>query len=869
MVAHIGTLEPQVNDRRFDVDTNDDGLIVDVLSKKLLQNKPEERVRQRFLKVLHYEYGYPYNEMRTEVTVYAGSSPILNRDGSPKFADIVVYSTKKAASSNDQSNIKFMVECKRPNVTQGLNQLASYVFNTSAEGAIWTNGDDLQAYRRTFHPSNGLLESVGIPARGETWESMGRTRKSDLRRPQDVRGLLRLCNNKLHGRGIDSDEEDLTMEMVRIILAKAQDEMQPGELPEFYVTSEENASAEGRVRVAQRIQRLFRAFADNNPGVFSEYEKIGVSDRAITDVVALLQHWQIMTRLDEAQEWDVMGAAYEEYTHTHLKRARGQFFTNRLVVDMMVKMLDPIPGSKVLDPAGGSGGFTTAALRHMRQTVIASTREGSAQREHQLANLRRQLFAVEISKRLVKISKTAMLLNGDGHSGMTQGDSLGPFDQMDTWIQSQCNEGQAGYILTNPPFAGVGDGQVTDREVLAQFQSAHRWKIVDGQYQAFPELQEACPPEMLFFERCLQWLKVGGKLAIIVPKSFLDTATFRPAREVLFAQAKLLAVINLHKNSFQPDTGVRTAVLIVEKTGMDSRLNTDIQPDVFMAISQKVGRDSEGVPIYKILANGERTDILDEDLSQIFSDYTDFLSGTFKESEYRFAVPFERILESGNINPQHYLPDLNETLRRIQSFDERDGWSVSSLSQVASDVEIFKGPRLRTENILVEGPGAGIEPYYTPSAILQDRRDSVKWLDMTRATDRQRDAFDVVRVHVGDILVTRSGSIGRVAYITSGLDGAIVSDDAIRVRIPDVQMRLYVLAFLLSDEAQAQMRISEYGAVQQHLEPSHLADLSVPIPDDMRQVREVVAAANSFVQAKEFVDQAHAELIDANDLFSR
>src|ERR1019366_2873945 len=179
------------------------------------------------------------------------------------------------------------------------------------------------------------------------------------------------------------------------------------------------------------------------------------------------------------------------------------------------------------------------------------------------------------------------------------------------------------------------------------------------------------------------------------------------------------------------------------------------------------------------------------------------------------------------------LPHLNESLRQVQGMDGQEGWSVTTLAQVCDGVKIFKGPRLKTGSVLVEGPGGdNVEPYYTPSAILQERADSIKWVNMARANDKQRRAFDKVRVQYGDLLVTRSGSIGRVAHIGTRLAGAIVSDDAIRVRIADERVRAYVYAFLKSRVAVDQMMLNEYGSVQQHLEPEHLADLAVPVPDD-------------------------------------
>jgi type I restriction enzyme M protein len=674
--------------------------------------------------------------------------------------------------------------------------------------------------------------------------SAGPIRRDRLERPRDVRALLRLCHNRLHGRGIDGDDEDLAMDMVRILLAKAQDELGSGPLPDFACTPEERSDAEGRRAVAERVQRLFRAFADANPGVFADHERIGVSPAAIAEVVAVLQRHALTTRPEDAGDWDLVGAAYEQYTAAYLKRQRGQFFTNRLLVELMVGMLDPGADDTALDPAGGSGGFLTGVLRHVRRRLIA---DGAGGRD--LGALGERVFMVEVSPRLVKIAKTAMLLGGDGHAGMTRGDGLGPYDALDERIRARCGPGAPTVILTNPPFAGQNEGVVTDAEVLGRFAVA---RGLDG-----------APPEMLFFERCLDWLAPGGRLGIVMPKSFLDTATYRPARELLFRDAQLLAVVNCHKNTFQPDTGVRTCVVFLRKLEAGEAPPAD--HDIFMAISRKVGRDSEGRPIFRIDPDGETTEEIDHDLDEILADWHAAAGGALRSSGYRFVVRRGELDAALNVNPQRYLPHLNESLREIQEMDDRGGWTVTSMSQIEQGITIFKGPRLRTEPLIVDGPGEGIdvEPYYTPSAVLQDRRDSVKWLDLARASARQLKSFAKVRVRRGDLLITRSGSIGRVAYVTRRLDGAIISDDAIRVRIRNEDLRAYVFAYLQSEHAQNQLLRNEYGAVQQHLEPHHVGDLLVPVPDDWSRVHGAIDAAKQHFAAKENAEAASARMAGA------
>lgn len=842
---------------------NEDGKYVCLTDGALLPATPEESVRQSFIAILMNEYGYPANRIRREVPIYHGSSELRDEYGAPVRADLVVYANSVAAAMRDQGQITFVVECKKADEKAGYAQLVSYIFSTNAPGGIWTNGTEGKNADTKFFKVDRQLQQLlpvtEIPRAEETWGSVNRRKKSDLERPRDIRRLFRLCNSKLYGRGMENYDYDITMDMVRVLLAKIEDESAPGEYPAFYVTQREYETVEGRKEAAQRVRRLFEDFAERYRQVFPEGEKIEVPDEAIVEAITVLQPWALVAGYQDADDWDLMGAAYEQYTHQNLKRQRGQFFTNRLIVSAMVRMVDPQVGEKILDPAGGSGGFVTAAFRYVRHAILQSTAAGTPRRERQLDAAKNEVFLSEISPRLVKLAKTAMLLNGDGHSGMTQGNSLGHYDELDPWLQARCAKGVPKVILTNPPFAGQSDARIDDPHILVQYETARKQAPTKRLGLPTVEMMDRQSPELLFFERSLDWLAEGGRLGIVLPKAFLDTTLAFRARELLFEKAYLDAVITLHKDSFQPDTGVRTCiVLLTKKTRAQQLLPEDDDYEIYMAASQKVGQSSEGEPIFVVDDDGAPTEELDQDLDDIVDDYKAFQQGMLRPSQFRYSIKRSDVNDRLNINPQFYSPHLNESIATVRRFDELEGWSVTTLSQLAKGISIFKGPRLKTENVIVKNPSQGtkVVGYFTPSAMLQDKRDSAKYVDLAKASTKQVRDFDIVTVHEGDLLLTRSGTIGRLAYVSSVMDGQIVSDDMIRVRIPTERERAYVAAFLLSENAAAQMLMNEYGSVQQHLEPSHVRDLIIPVPDDWATARDLIESGRAFIKSKERADVA-------------
>ena len=855
----------------MEVNYNDDGDIIDIISGKILKDTPEERVRQRFINILQSDYGYPKAVIAREVPIQQGAKILNSADGSEIRADIVVYTSKKACLEKDQGNILFVVECKKPNATEGYAQLVSYIYNTSAVGGVRTNGTGITVYKKRIGGEIGLDEILSLPRYRENWfESDSIPSKSKLPRPHNVRFLLSSCHNKLYGRGMENEDFDLAMDMVRILLAKIQDETTPGEFPRFWITENDFQTAEGRKEAATEIQKLFREYADQFPDVFDAHEKIQVGDDCIAEAVGVLKNWSLAARNDDADDWDLMGETYEQFTHINLKRQQGQFFTNRLVIDMMVKMLDPEIGEHTLDPAGGSGGFATGIFRYLRRKVLSSTSPNSPVRDRQLNIIKDSVYLVEIAARLVKIAKCAMLLTGDGQSGMTRGNSLDLYSRLDPWIVSRCAKGKSNapaVIATNPPFSGQKvESQISDKSILKSYAFGHSFKKNDSGKFVFSKNDDDIlmhqAPELLFIERCIDWLKPGGRMGIVLPKGILDNVSYEAYREWIFDKCELLGVVTLHKDTFQPDTGVRTCILFLRKPKENEKLREDY--NIFMAMSQRIGQDSKGNSVFVLDGNGNSTGVLNHDLNEIAEAYIDFMDGKeHKKSEYIFYVKKSEIKDHININPQHYSPKLNAALDDVLAFDNKEHWATTTVGQLEAGIRIYIGPRWNASNIKADNPTetSGLVPYLTANAALELRRFTIKWLDEAKANERQKQCINMLKIQEGDILISRSGTIGKVTYATKDLaKNYIVSDDLVRIRVKDANLRAYLLAYFTSATALSLMLLDEYGSVQQHLQPRHIQEMLIPVPDDWSLAKDMIDAGNMFIKAMEDMSKADKKI---------
>ncbi len=845
----MADIDSWVEAQEFQITLDADGKIIDYLDNDVKRpNTPEERIRQKMVQILHCEFGYPASHIGIERTINIGREV--------KRADIVVYNNVTACASNDQGNIYIIAECKAPNIPDSDGQLSSYMSATSAQGGFWTNGNKIDFYRKDAS-TGAIISWLGLPKYEQAWDSIGKYKKSDLIVPVDLKLAFRRCHNAIYRSGIDS--EDIALDMVRIILSKIEDESSAKEDCDFHITPEEFKNEHARNIACERVRKLFYAVRDRYKDVFSSTEEITASNSQLAVVISQLQQYSFMD-----SPHDVIGTAYEIYVASHLKGERGQYFTNRLVINMMVKMASPTERDIILDPACGSGGFILAAMNYIFDTIDTSHRTANA-KEVLKRNVVHQLFGVDISPKLVKIAKANMLLGKDGHGGIEHANSLDSVSKLSARFNDICGIGKPRIILTNPPFGSGHDLRIKEANILSQYKNGHQWEVSEHGDIIYSERlndRTGVAPELLFLEKCLDWVKDDGIIGIVMAKGQLDNREAFAVRKTVCKKAKILAVINLHEDTFEPFCGSKASVIFLQKKAV---VPTDYR--IFMAISNKVGQTSRGEAIFKkdaegnpIVRNGQH--VLDEDLSQIAVAYQQFKEGALVESEFRYTIAYSELdQETLSFNPVHYLPQHNAAFKKVITLGERDNFEVHRLGDIA---RVFNGPRFKRPYAdfgVTTGPT--IRKYFTGTALTQLNSDNVKYLDSSKATAQVKKHLDALTIHKGYILVSDSGTLGRVTYALNQHDGHVATNNLIRIIVDDIPLRGYLYEFLQSELGQSLMLKNAYGTNQEHLEPDIIADIPIPIPKDRGVVERI---GNAVVESIEELEKSISSSNDAKNL---
>jgi type I restriction enzyme M protein len=567
------------------------------------QETPEEYVRQEILKSLVREYHYPKADVAVEFAVPIGSKKTR--------ADILIFAPSKPHTIE---NAFLVVECKSDKVKstdrkEGVEQLRSYLTACpNAAYGMWTNGVERFCYRRLVEAGQVTFEEVpDVPAFGQKEDEAERPRFDQLKAATSdaLMFAFKRCHNYIAAnQGLQKPEA--FWELLKLIFCKIQDER--SDAINFYTTATERKSLNGQLVVKGRLDKIFNAVRADFPAIFQPKDGIDLLPPVLTYLVSQLQGYSLLQ-----SDVDVKGHAYEEIVGSNLRGDRGEFFTPRNLCDMAVAMLDPAEGQLMLDPACGTGGFLIAGMNHViekiRKAELKKWNNNETQAEvHARDRIKKYAAAcivgLDFNPNLVKATKMNMVMNNDGAGGLYQANSLlNPLRWADD-LRARDLPGRVDIVFSNPPFGSKLP--IDDHTVLEQYDLGHAWqydKAADRWVRTM-NLQKSQPPEILFIERIVRLLKPGtGRAAIVLPDGILGAPGLGYVREWLLTHCRLLASVDMHPDTFQPNVSVQTSLLLVQRKtdteiALEAASGQRADYPVFMAVANHIGHDKRGNRTY-------------------------------------------------------------------------------------------------------------------------------------------------------------------------------------------------------------------------------------------------------------------------------
>lgn len=570
---------------------------------KWLVLKPEEEVRQRYVCRLVDSYGYGIKQMGEEVKVTNSQ-----RGQGAARADIVIWRNEE--DKRKGKNALIVVECKAENVTirqadyfQGYN----YAAWAGAKFFVTTNLKETRIFKVVEDAMPKKLEEIADIPSADMVDDDKKIKAMLLQTNAFTRDefsrLLFKCHNIIRNNDKLSPEAAFD-EISKILFIKIRYERTNSGTQIFskeeFLKQKKMYDAVKSKESPDYYQFLFNKTKEDfaKDHLFDENETIKIRENSFEQIVKELQVYNLSTTSD-----DVKGIAFEQFLGRTFRGELGQFFTPRTIVDFMVSVLDPQEGEYVCDPCCGSGGFLIRAFEYVREHI---ENEVEVRKE----DVKKSLFTDDYSKlpkkeqekidqkvidafskmnyeldinnpmgrlrslsfdciygtdanpRMARTAKMNMIMHGDGHGGVHHHDGL--LNVNGIW------EGRFDVILTNPPFGARIDKELkiteadrfTDIEKIKAYEKRYGKENYDNALKQvndhidqpildlFQIGKFSGLTEVLFIERCLNLLKPGGRMGIVLPEGVLNNTNLQKVRDFVESKAKILLIVSIPQDVF-------------------------------------------------------------------------------------------------------------------------------------------------------------------------------------------------------------------------------------------------------------------------------------------------------------------------------
>ncbi|MFX0013995.1 MAG: N-6 DNA methylase [Candidatus Hermodarchaeota archaeon] len=650
--------------------------------------------------------------------------------------------------------------------------------------------------------------------------------RKDLIEAKDLKQIFKKIRNILAGNFVGTTrDEKLAEQLIFLLFCKINDELE-GSINDPVLFQVNYPDASSMKNLLDRINRLFNQLTTQYGSMFDNDDKLIIDKVTLSSIVKAVERYSIT----KARR-DVIGDAFEVFLGPSLRGNKGQFFTPKNIVHTMIEILELKLGERFIDPACGSGGFLVVGLTKLIKKEVNKESPESY-----------FLMGIDKDRFLAKIAQIYLAILGLKENVVFCENSLESPENWNSRALEAIKLNSFDVVCTNPPFGAKIP--INNQKILINYDLGYKWKKKsEDLWEKTTILQDKQPPQILFIERCLNLLKKGGRLGIILPDGIFGNPSDRYIIQYLQQQATILALISCSHLAFLPHTHTKTSLLFVEKKKPEKDYS------FFMAIAENVGHDKNGKPLYLIDKKGEYllddngNKIINDDFPKIIANYKDFKLGTlYDQSHLGFTFSSSQI-DKHILIPEYYNPEI---LKRLQEFEKDRVFHLVRISDLLNKgiIQITRGHEIGSKFY-----GTGKVPFIRTS-------DLINWeINLDPKKQVAQEVFELYKdkqdIKEGDILLVSDGTflIGKTAMITKNDTQIIIQSHLKKIRVlkKDI-LDEYVLLWALNTEI-VQDQIKAKTFIQSTISTlgNRLLDLILPIPSEIerreklsQEIKEIV-----------------------------
>lgn len=576
--------------------------VTDKASGRIISAGPEEiDATQPLIEILIKEAGWSAAQIVSRPKQWRVSAAPSGQRIWP--VDVAIFDAKE--NIRDESHVIIICECKRPDVETGIGQLKIYLDREPhARVGVWFNGYEHRIIYKTTTGYQVAPDGTPIPTPLDPLTPVGQKPRTytDLRQAPSLVPVFKRIRDRLAtlDRNVNRDEEILP-DVSLLLLVKILDEQShrfTSKKPLAFQIDEKPQ------RTAKRIRELLETEVGRNPELFGANAKeirFQIDDDSIYYVVEVLQNYRLLSN-----DTDAVAEAFQVIRGKAFKGEEGQYFTPQSVVKIAIAAIDPHPEDRVIDPGCGSGSFLATALANVVEQM--RPRYGTNQDALNLARREwstKQLFGMDKDSVSVRLSKAYLSMLGDGSTHIFKVDAVRP-KRWPSALAALVRDGTFDVVVTNPPFGTKlrVTGEIGREE---NYTLSKLWKKTNGDW-IDTGTYETRELGLIFLERCVNLLRKDGRLAIVLP----DTYLFSPSYGWLMKWLSKFTIthsINVPIEAFEPHCRAKTSIIVLKKS---------VPPEahqIIGSVCSTFGEDKHGRPRYKFVG-GKQTTVRDDEMAE-------------------------------------------------------------------------------------------------------------------------------------------------------------------------------------------------------------------------------------------------------------